>query len=154
MIEEVGIVVGIDDKIAEIEIVRTSACSACKAKAACGHHAIAQVSSKNRMRLFAIDLLASKVGQEVIVGIPENTLLKASLLMYLVPIIGLVVGAIVSSLFTDQPFVAAISTVLGLLIGLGVAKQQSAKYQSNPEFHPRVLAVRQSNLTDVQLIQI
>lgn len=152
MIKEVGTVVNTDGQLAEIEIIRTSACSACKAKAACGHHAIAQVSSKNRLRVFAKDVFDSKVGQQVEVGIPETTLLMASVLMYFVPILGLVAGAMLSKVFTDQAAVAAAFGVTGLVLGLIFARKQSKKYQANPEFHPQVLSVKNERDSSLNLI--
>ncbi len=130
------------NQVVEVEVVRTSSCNACQAKAACGHHAIAQVSSTNRMTLIAADAFASQIGQKVTIGIPKNTLLTASFLMYLVPLSGLIIGASLSGILSDEPIIAAISSVMGLGIGLLIAKQQSVKHQSNPDFQPRVLETR------------
>lgn len=151
MIEEEGTVVAIHDGIAEVETVRTSSCTACHAKAACGHHAIAQVSATNRMRVFATDDFSTSIGQEVIIGIPESSLLSASILMYLVPLFGLVLGAMSSSLLSDQAGVAALLSFLGFGTGLLVAKTLSVKYQGNPDFHPRIIGLLQPQIDVIQL---
>jgi len=159
MIKETGIVVAIFDGVVEVEVVRTSSCSACQAKAGCGHHAIAQVSSTNRMKLLVTDTFVSQIGQEVTIGIPENTLLTASFLMYLVPLLGLILGASLSAIFSDQPTVAAIGSVIGLGVGLLIAKKQSVKHQLDPDFQPRVLETKVlkphiDTLSDINIIQV
>ena len=54
MIEENGRVLSIKNGFAEIETIRTSSCTACRARHGCGHHAVAQMSSSNRMKMDAI----------------------------------------------------------------------------------------------------
>lgn len=153
MIEEVGTVISIHSlDIVEVETVRTSSCQACKAKSACGHHAIAQVSSTNRMRVFAKDSFSSRVGETVTIGIPEESILSASILMYLIPLIGLMIGATVSSIFTDQVYLAVLFSIFGLVSGLWIARKQSIKHQSNPNFHPRVLRLHRSQQSDIPVI--
>lgn len=154
MVEESGIVLSVSDGFAEVETVRTSSCTACQAKSACGHHAIAKVSSSNRMRMMVSDTLASQVGQEVVVGIPEDTLLKASVWMYLVPLLGLVLGSVLPSLVSNESVYAAIGSVLGLATGLYFARKVSLEHVNDPDFQPKILSIKTKPIQSIDVLQL
>ena len=150
MIEEQGTVLSIEDGIAEVETIRTSTCSTCRARHGCGHHAIAKVSNSNRMLMKVIAPESLLVGQDVTVGIPEDTLLQASAWMYAVPLISLVVGASLPSLFTEQSIVSVVGALSGFAGGLWAAKRKASREADNPDFYPRVLKIN----TQAQAIPI
>lgn len=154
MVEESGIVLSVSDGFAEVETVRTSSCTACQAKSACGHHAIAKVSSSNRMRMMVSDTFASQVGKEVVVGIPEDTLLKASIWMYLVPLLGLVLGAVLPSLVSDVSIFAAIGSILGLATGLYFARKVSLAHVNDPDFQPKILSIKTKPIQNIDVLQL
>lgn len=153
MVEESGIVIAVSEGLAEVETIRTSSCTACQAKSACGHHAIAKVSSSNRMRMMVRDSFATEVGQEVLVGIPEDTLLKASVWMYLVPLLGLVLGAVLPGLINDSAGLAAIGAIIGLAGGLWFARQASLKHVNDPDFQPKILSIKTKPFQNIDVIR-
>lgn len=153
MIEENGTVLSIEDGIAEIETIRTSSCTTCRARHGCGHHAIAKVSSSNRMLMKAIAPDSLKVGNSVVVGIPEDTLLQASVWMYAVPLLGLVAGASLPSLFTEQTVISVVGAISGLLGGLWAAKWKAARETTNPNFYPRVLKINSNQTERIPVVQ-
>lgn len=154
MVEESGIVLSVSQGLAEVETVRTSSCTACQAKSACGHHAIAKVSSSNRMRMMVSDSFATQVGQEVVVGIPEDTLLKASIWMYLVPLVGLVLGATLPGLINDSAALAAIGSIIGLAAGLAFARKASLEHANDPDFQPKILSIKTKPIQNIDVIQL
>jgi len=141
MIEETGRVLSIEDGFADVETIRTSSCTSCRARHGCGHHAIAQVSSANRMRMRAIDPLAVEVGQKVVVGIPEDTLLQASVWMYMIPLLGLVGGAVAPSLWGGGSGIAVIMSIIGFAGGLLLARNKSKQEMSNLDYYPKILRI-------------
>lgn len=141
MIEETGRVLSIEEGFADVETIRTSSCTSCRARHGCGHHAIAQVSSANRMRMRAIDPLTVEVGQKVVVGIPEDTLLQASVWMYLVPLLGLVGGAVVPSLWGGGSGIAVIMSIIGFAGGLLLARNKSKQEMNNLDYYPKILRI-------------
>lgn len=153
MIEETGRVLTTEDGFAEVETIRTSSCTACRARHGCGHHAVAQLSSTNRMRMRAVDPLQVEVGQEVIVGIPEDTLLKASIWMYCVPLMGLVLGASLPSLLSDEPIWSVIASIAGFAGGLLFARKQAQKQATNSAFQPRILRVKSLERSKISIYQ-
>ncbi len=152
MIEETGRVLAIEEGFADVETIRTSSCTSCRARHGCGHHAIAQVSSSNRMRMRAIDPFSVEVGQEVVIGIPEDTLLQASVWMYLIPLLGLIVGAVLPSLWGGGSGVAAIFSIMGLAGGLLLARNKSKQEMNNPDFYPKILKITSHNGQNIPLV--
>ncbi|GAB3489275.1 SoxR reducing system RseC family protein [Marinomonas epiphytica] len=141
MIEESGKVLATERGFAQVETIRTSSCNACRARHACGHHAIAQVSSSNRMLMTAIDPLNVQVGQKVVIGVPEDTLLQASIWMYLVPLLGLILGAVFPALWQGSTLSAVMLSIVGFVAGIWLAKRKSEKERNNPDFYPKVLRI-------------
>ncbi|MBJ7556120.1 SoxR reducing system RseC family protein [Marinomonas spartinae] len=141
MIEETGTVLSVEEGYAEVETIRTSSCTSCRARHGCGHHAIAQVSASNRMRMRATAPFEVEVGQRVVVGIPEDTLLQASFWMYLMPLLGLVGGAMIPSLWQASNDVSVICSIMGFVFGLLLAKRKSLSEINNPNFYPTVLRI-------------
>ena len=152
MIEESGTVLSTEEGFAEVETIRTSSCTACRARHGCGHHAIAQVSASNRMRMKAIDSFDVHVGQRVTVGIPEDTLLQASVWMYFIPLLGLVAGATLPSLWQASNDVSVILSIMGFLSGLWLAKKKSQKEENNPDFYPRILRIETTQGSEIPLV--
>ena len=152
MIKKSGTVLSTGKKFVEVETIRTTSCHACRARHVCRHDAIAPVLVSNRMRIKAIDAFDVQVGQKVMVGIPEDTLLQASLWMYLVPLLGLVAGAAVPSLCHASSGVSATLALVGFVSGLWLAKRKSQKEENNPNFYPKILRITFTQEGDIPLV--
>ncbi len=101
MIEEVGQICAIEkDASGQIIWVETqikSTCGSCEAQSNCGTGAIAKVFARKTERLrFRWDESVT-LGQKVSLGIPEENLLKAAMLVYLLPLVVLVVSALIAT---------------------------------------------------------
>ncbi len=89
MIEEEGVVLEIsDDNIAEVLVEKSSACGNCSAKSFC--HPFGEESE---VKVNAFNNIGAKIGDRVKIAIKSSTLLKASFLMYIIPIIAMLIGA-------------------------------------------------------------
>lgn len=152
MIEETGKVLSIEEGFADVETIRTSSCTSCRARHGCGHYAIAHVSSANRMRMRAIDPLTVKVGQKVVVGIPEDTLLQASVWMYMIPLLGLVGGAILPSSWGGGSGIAVIMSILGFASGLLLARNKSKQERYNLDYYPKILRIETIQDSQIPLV--
>jgi sigma-E factor negative regulatory protein RseC len=91
MIEELAVVVKIENRQVWVESGQNSACGGCLQKASCTTNAIGSVLKKKSVPVDCdIEL---KTGDEVMVAIDESLLLRASLLLYFVPLMALFTGA-------------------------------------------------------------
>ncbi|MGE4344846.1 MAG: SoxR reducing system RseC family protein [Geoalkalibacter sp.] len=98
MMEETGKVVEI--KSGEIAIVACEKNSFCKSCVASGN---CLPSEGNKMRrVGAFNPIGARVGDEVIVATSTRNFLRSSFLLYIVPLIALVAGAIVGQLTSES----------------------------------------------------
>ena len=91
MIEEVAVVVKIENHQVWVESGQNSACGGCQQKTSCTTNAIGSVLKKKSVPVDCYIQL--KTGDQVMVAIDESLLLRASLLLYLVPLLALFTGA-------------------------------------------------------------
>ncbi len=91
MIEELAVVVKIENHQVWVEGGQNSACGGCLQKASCTANAIGSVLKKKSVPVDSDIQL--KTGDQVMVAIDENLLLRGSLLLYLAPLIALFTGA-------------------------------------------------------------
>lgn len=123
MIEEIGTIVAIAhekgmQKIwVETEIKTT--CNSCQVQTNCGTSVVAKAFAPKKQNIELFYDLPVKVGQKVKLGIPEETLLSASLQVYLLPLFGLIVGAMLASWL--MPFFALESELWVVLSGFVMA---------------------------------
>ena len=125
MIRHEGVVLSINGDKAHVEIVQTSACSACKARSMC-------MSSESQQKEMDVMMLEPmQVGDKVEVEVRERLAWKAVLLAYILPFI--VMLAIIAILdFTTQWSEAVVGTLslCGIAlyyIGLSVFKHRLQK---------------------------
>ena len=88
MIKENARVIEVRNQRALVQTTRTSACENCSAKGGC-----AALGGGRDARVWAVDLIGVERGDEVVVAVPEGSLLGAGALAYLLPVAGLMAGA-------------------------------------------------------------
>ena len=125
LIRHEGIVLSINGEKAHVQIVQTSACSACKARSMC-------MSSESQSKeMDAIMLEPMKIGDKVEVEVRERLAWKAVLLAYILPFI--VMLAIIAILDFATDWSEAVVGTLSLCgialyyIGLSVFKNRLQK---------------------------
>ncbi len=94
MIEEQGRVIDVRDGYVLVETQRQSSCGKCSLNTGCGTSVLSRVLGQRRTRVRALDSLGAKAGDEVVIGIEDTMLLRSSLAAYLVPLLGLLLGAL------------------------------------------------------------
>ena len=88
MIEENARVIEVRNNRALVQTTRSTACDNCSAKAGC-----AALGGSRDARVWAADTVGVDRGDEVVVAVPEGSLLGASALAYLFPVIALIGAA-------------------------------------------------------------
>ncbi|MEQ1620981.1 MAG: SoxR reducing system RseC family protein [Methylococcales bacterium] len=100
MIEELAVVVKIENHQVWVEAGPNSACGGCQQKTSCTTNAIGSVLKKKSVPVDSDIQL--KTGDQVMVAIDENLLLRASMLLYLLPLMGLFLGAGIAEWWLDD----------------------------------------------------
>lgn len=122
MIESVATVVAVGETWVQVECRRKSACGHCHQQASCGVGSLAK-SMPGRPQLLELARVGEvSVGQQVRIGIPEKSLLKSALLVYMLPLFCLLVGALVGKWVSGVWQIAEeLPEILGAMLGEGWA---------------------------------
>lgn len=121
MIEENAVVAKIENGQVWVESKQGSGCSGCQQKAGCSTSALSKLVKK---RSVAVDsAFQLKVGDEVVVGIEEGVLLRASLMLYFVPLLFMFLGGglanwLIPAAFEVRELLIAGCAVSSLLLSL------------------------------------
>jgi sigma-E factor negative regulatory protein RseC len=144
MIEERAQVVEIKGSTLVLQAQRQSACSACSASSGCGTSVLSRVVGRKFTRFQAENNVNARVGDTVIVAIPEDTLVKGSLVMYLVPILGMFVTGLLADYSLDpassyRDIMIALIAVAGFAGGAFVARKYFSSHATTHRYTPVVL---------------
>lgn len=144
MIEETAQVISTEGEFVWVETQRQSTCGGCAANQACGTATLAKVLGNRRTRVRAINRDGARVGDRVVVGIDESALIRGSLAVYAVPLLGLLVGAVLGGLLSERLLIDGESLTLGLGIagllgGLVWLRGFTRRIRSDSRYQPVVL---------------
>lgn len=137
-IEGVARVVAADGGTVWLEPEPTGSCSGCMSAAVCGHGN----GSSRRMasRRFALaNQYDLRVGERVVIGMSEASLLRASLVAYGLPLLGMIGAAITAQVMGAGDGRAALATLGGLAVGLVLARLSAGKLSARGDLTPRYL---------------
>lgn len=94
MIEEQGQVMAVDGKQVRVAVSRQSACGSCKARAACGQGLMQSLQPGRCHEVVAWCEFPVRVGDRVVIGVTESLALRGAVLVYLLPLLALLAGAL------------------------------------------------------------
>ncbi len=162
MIEEIGVICAIEyhnsQQVVLVETQIKSTCGSCEAQSNCGTGAIAKIFARKREILrFRLNEMV-EVGQKVSLGIPEENLLKASALVYCLPLFALVLSALVGQ--SILPLIGLI--VEGWLILFSAFStyftfrfvRRFLSRSDQGDFYPRILRIFPLEIDNIQVKQV
>ena len=103
---------------ATLEIERKTACGICGQTRGCGNSIWGKLFAHQSTAFKAQNRINAKVGDSVIVGINEKALLKSAMLLYIVPLVTMLIGAILAKQLNTSELSAMLGAVVGLVLGL------------------------------------
>lgn len=128
MIEQHARVVAVNGDRASLQTEGQSGCTSCAAKSGCGTGAVAQLFPARQRQLLElpIDHLSRTPlpGERVVIGIDERYLHRNTWLIYALPLIGLLGGALAGDFLVKSllgPGETELGAILGSLFGLVTA---------------------------------
>ncbi|WP_161866592.1 SoxR reducing system RseC family protein [Pseudomonas yangonensis] len=140
MIEEQGRVVALEPGAVWVETLRKSTCSSCSANAACGQGLMDRLGvGRQRGYVRALSQMQLAIGDTVIIGVREDLLVRSSLLVYLLPLLGLFAAALLADgLGLSEPLVI-LAGLIGLSASWLMVRWRAARVAENPLLQPVVL---------------
>ena len=109
--EEVGVIMSIDGLTAKVMVPRKSACEGCTAGTC--------KPGQQSMEIEALNPIKAKVGQTVRVVMKPYSYLKGAIVVYGIPAIALVIGAILGKEFFSRYFTGVDPDVVSAFFGFG-----------------------------------
>lgn len=120
-------------------------------KAGCGQRMLNQASNceRSQIQLPMPKGMQLLVGQEVLVAIPQGTFIRASLWVFLWPLLTMLIGASLGQwLFATEAWVA-ISGLLSLLLGLFIMRRQVMAQEQSSQWQPKIVVVNDEQVLEI-----
>jgi len=135
MIEEIGVVTGIDGLTAQVNVPKKSTCEGCTAGTC--------VTGEQSMEIVALNKAGAEVGQKVKVVIHSYAYMKGTMIIYGIPALALVLGAVFGKEVMSEFFIGTDPDILSAIFGFGFlglsflgvkiwANRKTAKTDSSP----------------------
>lgn len=119
-----GVVSKIDGDEAEVQIKRVSGCGG-----NCDHCGGSCESAFHGLKVK--NTIDAKIGETVKIEFKESESMKASLIIYLIPLAGFLIGLLGAFLMNMSEMNALLAAVIGLLIGFFVIHLSDKRYKKN-----------------------
>jgi sigma-E factor negative regulatory protein RseC len=140
MLEEKGHVVAIEGHRAWVQILRQTACQSCEARKGCGQSTLAKMSGGKASQVLVNNILNLNIGDEVLLGISESAMVRASLIVYMFPLLVMVVVAVlIAQLFPANQLLISMGGLIGLAAGFGLVRFYSNQHQGDTAFEPQMI---------------
>ena len=142
MIEETGKVVAVEESTLWVETIRKAACDSCASQKGCGHSLLAKLGDgKNHVRVLnsSSDSYPFAIGDDVIIGVPEDVVVIGSMIAYLLPLISLVMFSVVGQLLWGTEGYTILSGMFGLALGFVFVRWHFLIRRDDARFQPSVI---------------
>lgn len=141
MIRESATVVSVSEGEVWVRCDAQQACPRCAEGRGCGGGLLGGLLRDRLRHVRAVgDAAGLAIGDRVVIGLAETTLLKAALAMYLLPLAGVVIGALLARYLVGAGEAGTIvGAVAGFATALLLVRRYGARRVADPTFHPRIL---------------
>lgn len=140
MMRERGVVEKSSPQKALVRIERSSACATCESRGSC------HVQNDKHFVVEVVNELGAKAGDVVEISMPSGNVIKASLAVYSLPVLGLLLGALSGGSLAEALNVTPTTASLlgggaGLMVSIGVLRRFDRSVRSRPGYSPRMTKV-------------
>lgn len=121
MITEAAVVTRCGDGQIEVQLQRASACGDCELSQGCGTSALGRLLGNRSRPLLIQTRQKLKPGDRLLLGMSEAALVRASLIVYGMPLLAMVLAGLVAAFFGLADSWVALSSIAGFLAGYKIA---------------------------------
>lgn len=147
MLEEEGIIVDLVDGKAVVKAHRSGMCGSCSSSKSC------HSEGEKVMIIEARNPVNAKVGQRVKIALTSGSVMYASIIIYLVPLISLFIGAITGKWVAiavnytiNQELSEAAFAIVFLIASFLIIGACNKRIAGNPDFIPVITEILNGNL--------
>jgi sigma-E factor negative regulatory protein RseC len=147
MMFESGRVVAVEPDGLWVETIRQSTCGACAARKGCGHSVINSISDGQRslVRVLPGDHVLSDctVDDRVRFSIPEEVILRGSLVVYILPLACMLLGAVLAAHYLQgsQDLLAATGAAVGFGMGFALVRWHAWLHREDVRMQPTLVEI-------------
>ena len=141
MATEQGVVLRTDAEAAWVKTARSSACKGCTARGSCH-----TMGDGQEMEVKALNPAGARVGDRIVLSFETGSLLKATFLIYVFPILFLIAGAALGQVLA--PFIGFSSSGLSVLLGFAlffaaliIMKARANKMAQEQAYQPKITKI-------------
>jgi sigma-E factor negative regulatory protein RseC len=150
MLEEIGTVVESQAGTILVETQSRSACSHCSSNG-CTSSVVSKLFGVKANRLLLENRLGVQPGDRVVIGIPDDLLVRASLWAYLLPLIFMFTGPALGGALGAGEAVQSLLALLGLAVGFTIVHWSTRNLSSQRRFKPQLLRLADGNQMRVEM---
>ena len=129
----------VQGETAWVETLPAATCSGCSTKAGCGANWLSRVLGRRRNQVRILNPVQASAGDQVVIGLQEDALVRGSLLMYLVPLVGLLAGAILGQYAAGSEFLSILFAAVGFGGGLALLHWFGRRMRGDAHYQATVL---------------
>ncbi len=124
MIEQKVKVVKLFSDMAICESLSRTGCAKCEAGEGCGGGVFSKLFGSKTYQIEVLNKLQLQPGEKVTIGISESAITFGSLLLYFVPLLGLILGALIAELGQQKPdeLWTILMSIVGFFLGILLVK--------------------------------
>ena len=148
MLTETGRVVAVETDSIWVETIRQSTCGACAARKGCGHGLLNRYSDGRRgyIRVLpgeSVQPRECRIDDQVMIAIPEDVILRGSFIVYLMPLLALLAGAVLGTtvLAANPDLGAVLGGLSGLGLGLGLVRWHAWQHRDDRRLQPTLVEI-------------
>ena len=129
MLSESALVTRRDGNRVELELQRSSACDHCELSQGCGTGALGRLLGRRSRPLVIETDKDCEPGDRVLLELPESALVRASLLLYGLPLFGLVFGGLLAAMLALAEWLVVGIALFGLFAGFKLAARTTRRLE-------------------------
>lgn len=152
MMREDGQVLALDGNMALVKSIRKSACGSCHSKSSCTSFSV--VSGEKEVRIKALNVANAQPGDLVILEFSERTFLRASFVIYILPLFvmlgfGILAyhGAIAWGLASNAEGLAGLASIASLAFSFWMLKLYNSHLENDSKYQPVISRIAYQSLS-------
>jgi sigma-E factor negative regulatory protein RseC len=147
MLTESAIVTRRDGGRVELELQRGSACGSCELSQGCGTGALGRLLGRRSKPLFIETEQKLEPGDQVLLTLSESALVRASLTLYGLPLLGMVFAGMLATMVSVAEWLIVIAAAAGFYAGYRTAAYLTNRLEDG-QLTPHIMDIQVNPETD------